>query len=151
MGKTKGLIIDSKKFKEQAIKNNIELTSLMEWYDSRAKSQEHNIDIQTSSDVQPLIIQTGYYIISAMVTIGIVTYRIDPKHFLKTIPLIILISLLCINGLYYWSWDYNSEDSLTNITAKKKILLTAISFSLFLCTMILNREYHFAGDNKMFI
>ena len=163
--KIQGLVFKPEKFEETAANKNLKLIPLKDWYSNDAlkfnagmvpteddlvpevsakDAQKDTADVY--DDVRQRILMgsyqtlssSAYYIISSIVTIGIVTARAHLKYFGFITPLILLISFITICGIYSWTWSYHASQSYDNLNLKRKILVESISLSITCCLLALN-------------
>ena len=130
-------LYEPKKFKEMAIKKNLNLLPLKDWYTNRGDADFKGKTLRELGQSHQSISNAGYYIISSVVTVGIVTAKASLRHFKLITPLILLISLIIICGLYGWEWGYNSAQNYNKLNREKKIIVESISISLTLVLIVL--------------
>jgi len=152
---THGLLFKPEKFPEFAIKNNINLLPLKDWYSDYWKKSvgssgpENEERISRVSTANNAIRSSGYYLISNIVTIGIVTAKANLKYFRFITPLILLISCITICGIYDWVWTYHASESYNQLNFKRKILIEAISISITCCLLVINCNF-FKNHNYIY-
>ena len=154
--KTHGFIFKPGKFEETATNEKLKLLPLKDWYTNDAlrfnsgvegggperlaavsgAGYDENVNILASA--YKALSSSGYYIISIIVTIGIVTARVHLKYFSFITPLILLISFITICGVYSWTWSYHASQSYDNLNMKRKILVESLSLSITCCLLVLN-------------
>ena len=147
-------LYEPKKFKEMAIKKNLNLLPLKDWYTNRGDADFKGKTLRELGHSHQSISNAGYYIISSVVTVGIVTAKASLRHFKLITPLILLISFIVICGLYGWEWGYNSAQNYNLLNREKKIIVESISISLTLVLIVLNCKFfkhHDYSYDKIFI
>ena len=147
MDKTHGLMYKPKEFSQFAMKQNLHLLPLKDWYTNHWRKSIGDVGKTDEAKHKALaraytsISSAGYYLISNIVTIGIVTARANLKYFRFITPLILLISIITICGIYNWIWSYHAEQSYINLNYKRKILIEAISISITCCLLVINCKF----------
>jgi len=158
--KTHGIIFKPKKFSSFAIKENMNLLQLKDWYTNHWKksvgSEDRADEIRQKELARAYnsISSAGYYLISNIVTIGIVTARANLKYFRFITPLILLISIITICGIYNWVWTYHASDSYNDLNTKRKILIESIAISVTCCLLVINCKFfrhHDYSYDKIFL
>jgi hypothetical protein len=160
MDKTHGLIFKPEKFSSFAVKKNLHLLPLKDWYTNywrkhvKITSETDEIRQSNAAKAQKSIGSSAYYLISNIVTLGIVTARANLKYFRFITPLILLISIITICGMYNWVWSYHDSQEYNDLNFKRKILIESISLSITCCLLAINckffRHHNYSYD-KIFI
>jgi len=158
--KTHGVIFKSEKFSSFAVKKNLYLLPLKDWYTNYWRK---NIKITSETDeirqanvakAHKSLSSAAYYLISNIVTLGIVTARANLKYFRFITPLILSISIITICGMYNWVWSYHDSQEYNDLNFKRKILIESISLSITCCLLAINckffRHHNYSYD-KIFI
>jgi len=159
-GKTHGLIYKPEKFSRFAVEQNLQLLPLKDWYTNYWKesagssSKADEVKQAELAKAHDSISSAGYYLISNIVTVGIVTARANLKYFRFITPLVLLISIIAICGIYNWVWTYHASQSYNILNTKRKILIESIAISITCCLLVINCKFfqhHDYSYDKIFL
>ena len=81
--------------------------------------------------------KVSYYIVTFVITAGIVISHYHIKEYRQILLLIIIISVLALIVMYSWSWEYTLVDMYKSEIFKKKMLIHLVSLSITLYFIIL--------------
>jgi uncharacterized membrane protein YidH (DUF202 family) len=127
-------------------KNNITTNTVNGMYDNYILNNNNN-NKYSKKLANPLylddhfntLINVSYYLVTFVITAGIVKSHVNQKLLNKIILLIIIIVSLVIIFLYICLWDYTIEDMHKTLEYKTRIFIEIIALSITLYLIILFR------------
>ena len=139
------LLWDPDKLKKASKKNHFELTSLVDLINASNYVAPHMARIRARN----LRLTLPYYMITMLVTLGLICARMGKKVFYAVLPLIIYISFVTVPPLLVWHWNFSSVQQLTwDRDIKNKIVINGTFMSIAVCLFVLSWQ---TGTEKILI
>ena len=140
MDDKEGFLYKGDVFKKIATNNKIPIQSLAQYYEKNCGNNDDVTNLSILTSIDPDIINTGFYIVSAVITIGIIDARITKKSITNTLPLLIYIASLTLIGVYFYRVDFSAKEVSLNKIRRDKLVIESISISLLFCCISLFRN-----------
>ena len=137
------LLWDPDKFEKFAKARDMKLTSLVELMDSSNYVQDKD------PRERNMRLSIPYYMVTMLVTLGLICIRLGRRIFYAILPLIIYITLITIPMLLLWHWSfYNVQQVARDRDVKNKIVMNGMFMSIAICFFVLFWE---TGKEKILI
>ena len=137
------LLWDPAKMKRLLEKDKLDVTSLNDLMNAS------NYAKPDDPRVRNLRLTLPYYMVTMLVTLGLICVRLGKRIFYAILPLIIYITLITIPPLLVWHWNFESAHQLTwDRDIKNKIVINGTFMSIALCLFVLSWE---TGTEKILI
>jgi len=137
------LLWDPTKMKQTLEKDNLDLTSLNDLINAS------NYAKPDDPRVRNLRLTLPYYMVTMLVTLGLICVRLGKRIFYAVLPLIIYITLVTIPPLLVWHWNFASAHQVAwDRDIKNKIVINGTFMSIALCLFVLSWE---TGTEKILI
>lgn len=138
---SEGYVLKPDVIKNTSNNNKIPMESLSSWYKETCNNNNDGVsNLDAFSSADPKTMEASFYVISAIITIGIIQARITGKSIKSDLSLIIGISGLTLICIYMWRFDFTAEEVQANRHRRDKLLIESITISLFYCSIILFRN-----------
>ena len=143
--KQSGGLIDKDKLEQFVKEGKVKYISLGEWVNSQFSntSSDASLDftqdnIKTLNDEIKLLINSSYYLFTMLITLAAVSFRFKKSLFFHILPWLLICAIVGIGSVFSYFWGNSYADQINHLIVKKKLLITAISFSLAACFSVLN-------------
>ena len=145
-----GALVDIKLFKEYVKAGKIKYKKLRdinseEWGKQKyfklpeertGMAGEHSTQIMGKNI--NLVMNAAYYLFTMIITLAIITVRINKKLFYRILPWILISAIVGLGTVFVYLWEQRYSQLLFHLLIKKKLLMMSISFSLAACFIVYN-------------
>ena len=139
------LLWDYDKLKQMAKEKDIEFSSLIDFENSTNNTDPGSRMFRT----RQLRLELPYYIVTMLVTLGLICVRMGKKVFYTVLPLIIYICIVTIPPLLLWHWNFTSTSQVVHDRdIKNRIVINGTFMSIAVCMFVLMWEM---GTEKILI
>lgn len=142
--KVHAVLVTHAEYKRLAKEKNLESMSLTKYYKQKYMKTFGEASVENplgGLDITNLILNGGSYLFSFLITLSMVAARADIKLFKKIFPFVILSGLFSVALIDTWFIQYNYTTMLKIIQLKTRALITAISFGVTACLILLFNKY----------
>ncbi len=143
--KNSGGLVDKKRLEQFAKEGKVKYITFGQWVNSQFRNQNPDVSLEFTRDTVKtlngeikLLINSSYYLFNMIITLAAVAFRIKKSLLFEILPWILMSAIVGIGGMFAYFWDNNYEHQINNLIMKKKLLITAISFSLAACIYVFN-------------
>jgi len=144
------LLWDYDKLKQMAKEKDIEFASLID-FENATNNTDRRARVGESRMFRSRQLHIGlpYYIVTMLVTLGLICVRMGKKVFYTVLPLIIYICIVTIPPLLLWHWNFTTTSQIVHDRdIKNRVVINGTFMSIAVCMFVLLWEM---GTEKILI